>query len=94
VSLTLSDRRIALAAFPAPSELRLARSLARVWCSCFDETYRMERQRKDSWHQLYAAEREQWELEQAAARAHLRKPVAAPEATSATRPGSGALVAA
>jgi hypothetical protein len=83
MSLALSDRSIAVAVLPAPSEPRLARLLSHVWRSCFDETYRMERQCKDPWHLRYAARRERWELEQAAARAVYRQPAAATEGTSA-----------
>ena len=93
MSLTLSDRSTAVAVFPAPTEPRLARLLSHVWRSCFDETYRTERQRNDPWHLLYAARRERWELEQAASRAVSRQPAAASEATSAA-PALGLAIAA
>jgi hypothetical protein len=93
MSLTLSDRSTAVAVLPAATAPRLARLLSHVSRSCFDETYRMERQRKDPWHLLYAAGRESWELEQAAARAAHRQPTAASEATSAA-PALGLAIAA
>jgi hypothetical protein len=93
MSLKLSDRSTAVAVLPAPTEPRLARRLSDVWRSCFDETHRMERQRNDPWHLLYATGRERWELEQAAAHTVHRQPASASEATSEA-PALGLAIAA